>query len=136
MSSRPRRHVDGVRAVVVVTTDKCYENREWPAAIARTDVWAVTIRTARPRRRAELVAASYRASAFFSAEARPLACNARAGNVIGGGDWSEDRLIPDLRSCQCRRERACSRSLAGCHAALAARARIASWLSDAWRASK
>ena len=89
------RCTTSVRAVVVVTTDKCYENHEWPWGYRETDLLGGHDPYSASKAAAELVAASYR-SAFFQDDSRPLLATARAGNVIGGGDWSEDRLIPDL----------------------------------------
>lgn len=89
------RQESSVRAIVVVTTDKCYENREWPWPYREIDHLGGHDPYSASKAAAELVAASFR-SAFFSGGAAPLVATARAGNVIGGGDWSEDRLIPDL----------------------------------------
>ena len=89
------RQVPGVRAIVVVTTDKCYENREWAWGYREMDRLGGHDPYSASKAGAELVAASYR-KAFFDAPGAPLLATARAGNVIGGGDWSEDRLIPDL----------------------------------------
>ena len=93
------RHVRSVRAVVVVTTDKCYENHEWPWGYRENDRLGGRDAYSASKSGAELVAASYR-RAFFADTDSPLIATARAGNVIGGGDWAEDRLIPDLaRAC-------------------------------------
>jgi CDP-glucose 4,6-dehydratase len=89
------RHTSDVRAVVVVTTDKCYENREWPWAYRERDRLGGHDPYSASKASAELVAASYR-TAFLQQSSAPLLATARGGNVIGGGDWSEDRLIPDL----------------------------------------
>lgn len=89
------RHTPSVQAIVVVTTDKCYENREWPWGYRETDRLGGHDPYSASKAGAELIAASYR-NAFFNTETSPLLATARAGNVIGGGDWSEDRLIPDL----------------------------------------
>ncbi|CQD22856.1 NAD-dependent epimerase/dehydratase [Mycobacterium europaeum] len=89
------RHTPDVRSVVVVTTDKCYENREWPWAYRERDRLGGHDPYSASKAGAELVAASYRA-AFSKEPTGPLLATARGGNVIGGGDWSEDRLIPDL----------------------------------------
>lgn len=89
------RHTTDVGAVVVVTTDKCYENREWPWAYRERDRLGGHDAYSASKAGAELVAASYR-SAFLHQPSAPLLATARGGNVIGGGDWSEDRLIPDL----------------------------------------
>lgn len=86
---------DSVRAIVVVTTDKCYQNNEWHWGYREIDRLGGHDPYSASKAGAELVAASYR-SAFFSKQNAPLLATARAGNVIGGGDWSEDRLIPDL----------------------------------------
>ncbi len=82
-----------VRAVVVVTTDKCYENREWLWPYRETDALGGHDPYSSSKACAELVCAAYRAS-FLAARGVGLA-TARAGNVIGGGDWSADRLVPD-----------------------------------------
>ncbi|KDP86759.1 CDP-glucose 4,6-dehydratase [Cupriavidus sp. SK-3] len=89
-----RRHTC-VRAVVVVTTDKVYANQEWPWGYRENDRLGGFDPYSASKAAAELVAASYR-QAFFVHGGAPLVATARAGNVIGGGDWSEDRLIPDL----------------------------------------
>jgi CDP-glucose 4,6-dehydratase len=86
-----------VRAVVCITTDKCYENQEWIWPYRETDTLGGSDPYASSKACAELIAAAYRNS-FFSTgvENRIGIATARAGNVIGGGDWSEDRLVPDL----------------------------------------
>jgi CDP-glucose 4,6-dehydratase len=89
------RHVDNLAAMVVVTTDKCYENKEWIWGYREVDSLGGHDPYSASKGAAELVAASYRNS-FFNTPGSPLLATARAGNVIGGGDWSEDRLIPDL----------------------------------------
>ncbi len=82
-----------VRVAVVVTTDKVYRNRGWVYPYREDDALGGHDPYSASKAAAELVAASYR-SAFLDAQGVALA-TARAGNVIGGGDWSEDRLIPD-----------------------------------------
>jgi CDP-glucose 4,6-dehydratase len=89
------RHTPDVRAVVVVTSDKCYENREWPWAYREHDRLGGHDPYSASKAATELVTASYRA-ALLQQPSAPLLATARGGNVIGGGDWSEDRLIPDL----------------------------------------
>lgn len=89
------RQQSSVRAIVAITTDKCYENREWPWGYRENDRLGGHDPYSASKAGAELVAASYR-NAFFNTDTAPLLATARAGNVIGGGDWSEDRLIPDL----------------------------------------
>ncbi|MBU6362515.1 MAG: CDP-glucose 4,6-dehydratase, partial [Chloroflexi bacterium] len=92
------RNTPGVRAVVVVTTDKCYENREWVWAYRENEPMGGYDPYSSSKGCAELVSAAYRQSYFsptrYSDHGVALA-TARAGNVIGGGDWSADRLIPD-----------------------------------------
>lgn len=89
------RLTDGVRAIVVVTTDKCYENQEWFWGYRENDRLGGHDPYSASKAATELVAASYRSAFFYESDA-PLLATVRAGNVIGGGDWSEDRLIPDL----------------------------------------
>jgi len=90
------RRVPTVRVVVVVTSDKCYEN---PGDEARRFLEGDPLGGSDPysssKACAELVTAAYRRS-FFSADDSPRVASARAGNVIGGGDWGEDRLIGDI----------------------------------------
>jgi CDP-glucose 4,6-dehydratase len=91
-----RRAGEGVCAVVVVTSDKCYEN---PPEQVRRFVEGDPLGGEDPysssKACAELVTAAYRGS-YFSSGGGPRVASARAGNVIGGGDWGEDRLIPDI----------------------------------------
>ena len=89
------RQIEGLAAIVVVTTDKCYENKEWVWGYRENDPLGGHDPYSASKGGSELVAASYRKS-FFNIPASPLLATVRAGNVIGGGDWSEDRLIPDL----------------------------------------
>ncbi|NIO41979.1 MAG: CDP-glucose 4,6-dehydratase, partial [Burkholderiales bacterium] len=89
------RHADSVRAVVVVTTDKCYENREWEWGYRECDRLGGHDPYSSSKAAAELVTAAYRRS-FLSGDRSPPVASARAGNVIGGGDWAQDRLIPDI----------------------------------------
>lgn len=88
------RSLEAPCAVVVVTTDKVYENREWEHPYRETDPLGGHDPYSASKAGTELVAASWR-KAFFAGSAIRLA-TARAGNVIGGGDWSEDRIMPDL----------------------------------------
>jgi CDP-glucose 4,6-dehydratase len=88
------RQCDGVRAVVSVTTDKCYENREWPWGYREYEPLGGHDPYSSSKACAELVSAAYRDS-FLAASGVALA-TARAGNVIGGGDWATDRLLPDF----------------------------------------
>lgn len=100
------RHTTSVRAVLCVTTDKCYENREWVWPYRETDRLGGYDPYSSSKACAELVSAAYRNSFFPVGQIHQhgvALATARAGNVIGGGDWSEDRLVPDLirgfRSC-------------------------------------
>ncbi len=90
-----RRHPGGVRAVVVVTTDKCYENREWEWGYREDEPMGGHDPYASSKGCAELVTSAYRRS-YFSEPGAPRVASARAGNVIGGGDWGADRLMPDI----------------------------------------
>jgi CDP-glucose 4,6-dehydratase len=87
------RDLDGLEAVVVVTTDKCYENREWVHPYRECDPLGGHDPYSASKAVAELVASSYRRSFFH--RGRTAVATARAGNVVGGGDWSEDRLLVD-----------------------------------------
>jgi CDP-glucose 4,6-dehydratase len=96
-----RQAGEDVRAVVIVTSDKCYEN---PGSRAHRFVEDDPLGGSDPysssKACAELVARAYRRS-FFSSDGGPQLATARAGNVIGGGDWGEDRLVPDtIRAVQ------------------------------------
>ncbi len=82
-----------VKSVVVITSDKCYENREWDWPYRETDTLGGENPYSNSKACTELVIMAYRAT-FFKGGAR--VGTARAGNVIGGGDWAEDRLVPDL----------------------------------------
>jgi CDP-glucose 4,6-dehydratase len=97
------RQTRSVRAILAVTTDKCYENQESVWGYRETDRLGGHDPYSASKAGSELVAASYR-SAFFNIENAPLLATARAGNVIGGGDWSEDRLIPDLLRAMAARQ--------------------------------
>lgn len=87
------RACESVRAVVAVTTDKVYRNGEEGRAFNETDALGGHDPYSASKASAEMAAAAYRQS-FFAQEGKALSC-ARAGNVIGGGDWSDDRILPD-----------------------------------------
>ena len=93
------RQVEGVRAVINVTSDKCYENKEWLWGYREDEAMGGYDPYSNSKGCAELVTAAYRSSFFnqdnFASHGVALA-SARAGNVIGGGDWAGDRLIPDF----------------------------------------
>ncbi len=89
------RRCPSVRTVVVITTDKCYRNDEWHWSYRENDPLGGHDPYSASKACAELVTAAYRQS-FFSEPETPAVATARAGNVIGGGDWSQDRLVPDI----------------------------------------
>ena len=89
------RKVSSLKAVVIVTTDKVYNNNEWPWGYRENDILGGNDPYSASKSACEFVVSSYRKS-FFSFPDAPLIASARAGNVIGGGDWSEHRLIPDI----------------------------------------
>ena len=88
------RRVDSVRCIVNVTTDKCYENQEWDWGYRESEPMGGHDPYSNSKGCSELVTSAYRKS-FFSGSGVALA-SARAGNVIGGGDWAADRLVPDI----------------------------------------
>jgi CDP-glucose 4,6-dehydratase len=89
------RLVESVCATVVVTTDKCYENREWAWGYRENESMGGYDPYSNSKGCAELVTSAYRQSYFSANKKSNQVGSARAGNVIGGGDWSIDRLIPD-----------------------------------------
>jgi CDP-glucose 4,6-dehydratase len=91
------RHIHGVKAVVNVTTDKCYENKEWFWGYREDEPMGGYDPYSSSKACSEIVTAAYRRS-FFNGkdEYKTAIATARAGNVIGGGDWAADRLIPDF----------------------------------------
>jgi len=94
------RRLPNLKAVVVVTTDKCYENNEWVWGYRENDRLGGHDPYSNSKACSELVTDSFRNSFFKVRSGSALVASARAGNVIGGGDWSKDRLVPDiLRGC-------------------------------------
>jgi len=87
------RHEGSVRAVLIVTSDKCYENQERPHGYRETEPMGGFDPYSSSKGCAELVTSAYRRSFFKDGTA---VATARAGNVIGGGDWAQDRLVPDI----------------------------------------
>jgi CDP-glucose 4,6-dehydratase len=83
-----------LRAVLCVTTDKVYENREWLWAYRETEPLGGRDPYSASKACAEIVASAYRDS-YFSNDGRISLATARAGNIVGGGDWGDDRLLPD-----------------------------------------
>ncbi len=93
------RHSPTVRAVVIVTSDKCYENREWLWGYRENEAMGGFDPYSASKGAAEIVTSSYRRSFFHPekyAEHGVAIASARAGNVIGGGDWGTEKLIPDI----------------------------------------
>jgi CDP-glucose 4,6-dehydratase len=93
------RKIDSIRAVLNVTSDKCYENREWIWGYREDEAMGGYDPYSSSKGCAELVTAAYRRSFFNAqkyAEHGVAVASARAGNVIGGGDWALDRLVPDI----------------------------------------
>lgn len=88
------RRAGSVRAIVIVTSDKCYENREWfwsyreKSALGGRDPYSVS------KACAEMITRAFRKS-YFEGQVETFVASARAGNVVGGGDWSVDRVVPD-----------------------------------------
>ena len=96
-SCRKNKHV---KAIVIITSDKCYQNREWARGYKETDALGGDDPYSASNGSAGLIAAAYRQSFFnlneYGKSHTTLLATARAGNVIGGGDWAADRLIPDI----------------------------------------
>ena len=108
LKAKADRSGDGVRSLVIVTSDKCYENREWVWGYREDEAMGGHDPYSTSKGCAELLLTSYNRSF-----AEPPAASGRAGNVIGGGDWAKDRLVPDAvrafaagRSLEVRRPRA------------------------------
>ena len=91
------RGLDSIKAVIMITTDKVYQNHEWFWPYRENDALGGHDPYSASKAASEIVIASYR-DAFLREQGVAVA-SARAGNVIGGGDWSEDRLIPDAVRC-------------------------------------
>lgn len=91
------RRTPSCRAIINVTSDKCYENKEWVWGYREDDLLGGHDPYSSSKACAEIVTAAYRRSFFETQDSRRVAlASARAGNVIGGGDFSQDRIIPDL----------------------------------------
>jgi CDP-glucose 4,6-dehydratase len=95
------RACPSIQAALVITTDKCYENNAWHLGYRETDALGGHDPYSASKAATELVVQSYRKSYFNTGL---VLASARAGNVIGGGDWSEDRLIPDAVRAVTRNE--------------------------------
>jgi CDP-glucose 4,6-dehydratase len=90
------RSVNSVQSIVIVTSDKCYENKEWLWGYREGESLGGDDPYSSSKACAELVTSAYRKSFFNGSEHTAGVATVRAGNVIGGGDWATDRLIPDL----------------------------------------
>jgi len=108
------RSVESVKAIVNITTDKCYENREWVWGYREIDPMGGHDPYSASKGCAELVTSSFRNSFFniekYGKDHHVLLSSVRAGNVIGGGDWSDDRLIPDIMKAVSKNEEVVIRS--------------------------
>lgn len=89
------RKCKNLTSIVAITTDKCYENKEWSWGYRENEAMGGHDPYSSSKGCCELLIASYRKS-FFNNPTSPSLSSVRAGNVIGGGDWSDDRLIPDI----------------------------------------
>jgi len=90
------RQTPSIKTMINITTDKCYENKEWDWGYRENDPLGGRDPYSSSKSCAEIISQAYRAS-FFNDSSISLA-TARAGNVLGGGDWAEDRLVPDILS--------------------------------------
>lgn len=103
------RETDSLKAIVNITSDKCYENREWIWGYRESDPLGGHDPYSASKGCAELVTASYRKSFFpideYQKAHQILVASSRAGNVVAGGDWGEDRLVPDIMRAASQNER-------------------------------
>ena len=103
------RRIESVRAIVNVTSDKCYENREWIWGYRENDPVGGHDPYSASKGCAEIVTESYRKSFFpldnYQKTHQALVVSVRAGNVIGGGDWGDDRLVPDIMRAASQNEK-------------------------------
>lgn len=90
------RRAGDVRVLLNITSDKCYENKEWMWGYRENEPMGGHDPYSSSKGCAELVTSAYRKSYFSGPENKTVVVSARAGNVIGGGDWATDRLIPDI----------------------------------------
>jgi len=108
------RQVDSVRAIVNITSDKCYENQRWIWGYRESDPVGGHDPYSASKGCAELITASYRKSFFplkeYQKAHQTLVASVRAGNVIGGGDWGDDRLVPDIMRAASQNEKAIIRN--------------------------
>jgi CDP-glucose 4,6-dehydratase len=104
------RTVPSIRSIVIVTSDKCYENREWERGYVETDAMGGHDPYSSSKGCSELVASAYRNSFFSGDDSNCAVASGRAGNVIGGGDWALDRIVPDTLMAFMRGEAASIRN--------------------------
>jgi len=90
------RHTESVKSAIMITTDKCYENKEWVWGYREKDELGGHDPYSSSKAAAEILIKSYRDSYFKNSKREINIASVRAGNVIGGGDWAVDRLIPDI----------------------------------------
>ncbi len=89
------RYCDNIGSIVIITTDKCYENKEWAWGYRENEPMGGHDPYSSSKACAEFVTSAYQRS-FYHTSSTANVASARAGNVIGGGDWSHDRLLPDI----------------------------------------
>jgi CDP-glucose 4,6-dehydratase len=103
------RNTDSVKAIVSITTDKVYKNREWEWGYRENDSFGGFDPYSASKACVEIATDSFRSSFFnpdmYNIEHNKLICTTRAGNVIGGGDWAADRLIPDIMKATSKNEK-------------------------------
>jgi len=94
------RNIQSVKSIVIITSDKCYQNQEWIWGYRESDPVGGSDPYSASKACVELITASYRNSFFplnqYLKNHQTLVASARAGNVIGGGDWGKDRLVPEI----------------------------------------
>lgn len=90
------RHMPSIKAVVIVTSDKCYDNKEWVWGYREDEAMGGSDPYSCSKGCIELITESYRKSFFNGKDCDTLVASARAGNVIGGGDWAQDRIVTDI----------------------------------------
>ncbi len=109
------RKTGSVKAIINITSDKCYENQEWIWGYRENDRLGGHDPYSASKGCAELVTSSYRKSFFpleeYQKSHQIIVASARAGNVIGGGDWGEDRLVPDIMRAASQNEKVVIRNL-------------------------